>query len=101
MRRRSSQEILPAVALGILLLACPKAEPLTAQKAEEILRDYQFANEPIYAEVPQRVWWSPRSPADDYDGKALQTLRNLEHAGYITVTESRLPDGTESYTGKV
>lgn len=104
MRRKASQENLRrrviVFCLVLLAFGCPKPEPLTQQKAEEILRGYQFANEPIYAEVPQRVWWSPKSPQDDYDVKALQTLRNLEQAGYLTVAESH--DGeTTSYTGKV
>ena len=85
----------------LLLFACDKKEPLTAQKAQEIISKYQFAAEPVYAEVPQRVWWSPASPKDDYDGKALRTLRNLEAAGYITVEQSHGLDGTTSYTGKV
>jgi hypothetical protein len=105
MRRESSQENLlrrvMLLVLASLAFACPRAEPLTAHKAEEILRGYQFANEPIYAEVPQRVWWSPKSPQDDYDVKALETLRNLERAGDLTITESHDPDGTTSYTGKV
>ena len=104
MRRGSSQEnllrVAIAFALAILAFGCPKPEPLTAQKAEEILKGYQFANEPIYAEVPQRVWWSPKAPQDDYDVKALQTLRNLERAGYVTVAESHDGD-TTSYLGKV
>jgi hypothetical protein len=104
MRRVMSQEnrvSFPWVlAVVILAFACPRAEPLTAQKADEILQSFQFANEPIYAEVPQRVWWSPKAPQDDYDVKALQTLRNLERAGYLTVTESHDGD-TTAYTGKV
>ena len=104
MRREASQEnLLPrliGLCLALLAFACPSPDPLTAQKAEEILRGYQFANEPIYAEVPQRVWWSTKAPQDDYDAKALQTLRNLEKAGYVTVTESHDAD-TTSYTGKV
>jgi len=104
MRRKASQEILlrrvVAFSLVLLVFGCPRAEPLTAQKAEEILRAYQSANEPIYAEVPQRVWWSPKAPQDAYDVKALETLRNLERAGYLTVTESHEGD-TTSYTGKV
>jgi hypothetical protein len=84
-----------------LILACDKREPLTAQKAQEIVTQYQFAAEPIYAEVPQRVWWGPKSPKDDYDEKALRTLRNLEANGYMTITASHDPDGTESYVGKV
>jgi hypothetical protein len=87
--------------LVALVFACDKREPLTAQKAQELVAQYQFAAEPIYAEVPQRVWWSPKSPKDDYDEKALRTLRNLESNGYLTVTESHDPDGTESYLGKV
>lgn len=104
MRREASQENLLLRALGfclaLLAFGCPGPEPLTAQKAEEILRGYQFANEPIYAEVPQRVWWSQKAPQDAYDVKALQTLRNLEKAGYLTVAESHDGD-TTSYTGKV
>ncbi|HEX7193140.1 MAG TPA: hypothetical protein VF381_16330 [Thermoanaerobaculia bacterium] len=81
-------------------LACQRREPLTAQKAAQIIRGYQFAKEPIYAEVPQRVWWSTKSPQDDYDVKALQTLRNLEHAGLVTVIELHDRD-TTAYTAKV
>jgi hypothetical protein len=87
--------------LSALCFACQKAEPLTAAKAQEIISSYQFAVEPVYAEVPQRVWWGPKSPKDNYDEKALRTLRNLERAGYLTVTESHGADGTTSYTGKV
>ena len=92
-----------AVLLVLIALfpACDKREPLTAQKAQELVAKYQFAAEPIYAEVPQRVWWSAKSPKDDYDEKALRTLRNLETNGYLTIAESHDPDGTESYTGKV
>ena len=104
MRREGSQEnllrVVAALALAALAFACPKPEPLTAQKAEEILRGYQFGNEPIYAEVPQRVWWSAKAPQDAYDVKALETLRNLERAGYLTITEKHDGD-TTSYTGKV
>ncbi|HEX9162072.1 MAG TPA: hypothetical protein VF980_10240 [Thermoanaerobaculia bacterium] len=70
-----------------LLTFCAKKEPLTAEKAQEIISTYQFHREPVYAEVPQRVWWSPTSPKDDYDSKALRTLANLERAGLITTTE--------------
>jgi len=100
MRRKSSQGIRLALALVVALTACQRKEPLTAQKAAEIIRGSQFAKEPIYAEVPQRVWWSAKAPQDDYDVKALQTLRNLERAGFVTVLE--LHDGdTTAYTAKV
>jgi hypothetical protein len=102
MRRKTSQEnLLRVAAVALLALACAKPEPLTEQKAQALIQSNQFANEPIYAEVPQRVWWSPKSPQDDYDKLALETLRNLERAGYLTVTESHAADGTVSYTGKV
>lgn len=100
MRRKSSQGIRLALALVVALTACQRKEPLTAQKAAEIIRGYQFAKEPVYAEVPQRVWWSARSPQDDYDVKALQTLRNLERAGLVTVIELHDRD-TTAFTAKV
>jgi hypothetical protein len=103
MRRESSQEFPKVVgiaaALVMLALGC-KPGVLTLEKAQELIRGRQFANEPVYAEVPQRVWWSPKSPQDDYDHKALETLRNLERVGYVTVAESHAGDVT-AYTGKV
>src|SRR5437763_16521953 len=54
MRRKSSQGIRLAIAILVALAACQRKEPLTAQKAAEIIRGYQFAKEPVYAEVPQR-----------------------------------------------
>jgi hypothetical protein len=100
MRRKSSQGIRLAIAILLALAACQRREPLTAQKAAEIIRAYQFAKEPIYAEVPQRVWWSAKAPQDDYDVKALQTLRNLERVGMVTVIELHDHD-TTAYTAKV
>ena len=83
------------MAVALLLAACEKREPLTAEKANEIIRRVQFKREPVYAEVPQRVWWNPRSPKDDYDGKALRTLRNLERVGLVTVTGAESGDSAE------
>lgn len=68
------------------LLFCARKEPLTAAKAQEIIGAYSFKREPIYAEVPQRVWWSPTSPKDDFDEKSLRTLENLRRAGLVTLT---------------
>jgi hypothetical protein len=96
MRIRVSQ----GFALAFLFLACQKPEPLTAAKAEAILRAYMFQREPVYAEVPQRVWWSPRSPKDDFDEKSLRTLRNLQNAALVTVADTSSGD-TTSYTAKV
>lgn len=83
MRGRTSQ-----VAFAVLLLAsaCQKREPLTAAKAEQILSSYRFEAEPIYAEVPQKVWWNERFPKDEFDERSLRTFDNLQKAGLITVT---------------
>ena len=91
-----------AVALAVVLaFGCSRPEPLTAQKAQEIIGGWSFKTEPIYAEVPQKVWWSPRAPKDDYDEKALRTLRNLERAGLVTVTESGVTADSATYVAKV
>lgn len=87
--------------LSVLVsLACARAEPLTARKAEAILRAAGLRSEPVYAEVPQRVWWNPKAPKDDYDEKAVRTLKNLEAAGLLSVTETVGPDSAE-YQGKI
>jgi hypothetical protein len=82
------------------VLACSKPEPLTEEKAKQIVAGWMFKREPVYAEVPQRVWWTPQSPKDDYDEKAVRTLRNLERAGLVTVTEKVTGDSAE-YIAKV
>lgn len=90
-----------SVFLTLLLVACPKAVPLTKEKAADILRGYQYAREPIYAEVPQKVWWNARFPKDDYDAKALRTFENLQKAGYLTYSGGPTADGGASYVAKV
>jgi hypothetical protein len=91
---------------GVLLLSvlvalgCAKPEPLTEEKAKEIVSAWMFKREPVYAEVPQRVWWTPKAPKDEYDEKAVRTLRNLERAGLVTVTEKLTTDSAE-YIAKV
>lgn len=84
----------------VLLGSCAREEPLTAEKAQEIIGDWSFKREPVYAEVPQKVWWTPQAPKDDYDEKAVRTLRNLERAGLVTVTEETSADSA-TYTAKV
>jgi hypothetical protein len=99
MRKTASQGLF---LLALAALACQKAEPLTAQKAQRIIGNVAFKREPVYAEVPQRVWWSPRAPKDDFDEKSIRTLRNLERAGLVIVTENLAPDGTRGeYIAKV
>src|SRR5687768_18594041 len=84
----------------VLAAACADPKPLTAEKAQRIIGDWSFKREPVYAEVPQRVWWSPKAPKDDYDEKALRTLRNLERAGLLTITSTESADSA-TYIGKV
>lgn len=88
------------LAVAILAFGCGDPEPLTAEKAEQILKRGGFRREPVYAEVPQRVWWTPKAPKDDYDELALRTLRNLERAGLVTVTEQVTADSA-TYIAKV
>ena len=93
-------KIATALAAAIVLLACAKPEALTEEKAKEIIGANSFKKEPVYAEVPQKVWWTPQAPKDDYDEKAVRTLRNLEREGLVTVTESKTADSA-TYIAKV
>ncbi len=77
----------------LVLAGCQKREPLTAAKAEQILQGSRFTAEPIYAEVPQKVWWNPRFPKDEFDERSLKTFENLKQAGLITVTGGPTADG--------
>ena len=61
---------------------------------------WAFKREPVYAEVPQKVWWTPKAPKDDYDEKALRTLRNLERVGLVTITATESADSA-TYVAKV
>lgn len=85
---------------ALIALGCQKPEPLDEAGAKKIVESWLFKREPVYAEVPQRVWWSPKAPKDDYDEKAVRTLRNLEREGLITVTETVSGDSAE-YVAKV
>lgn len=89
-----------AILLVLLGAACGDPEPLTAEKAQQIVRAWSFKREPIYAEVPQKVWWTPKAPKDAYDELAVRTLRNLERAGLVTVTEQVSGDSA-TYIAKV
>ena len=98
MRRKTIPLLLTA--LVVLAAACSDPEPLTKEKADKIIGAWSFKREPVYAEVPQKVWWTPKAPKDDYDELALRTLRNLERAGLVTVTESVTADSA-TYVAKV
>ena len=89
-----------ALLSALCALGCGKPEALTAEKAQQIIREASYKQEPVYAEVPQKVWWTPKAPKDDYDEKALRTLRNLEREGLITITATESPDSA-TYIAKV
>ncbi len=80
------------IALFLLVVCaagCGGEEPLTAQRAEQIIRGQIFLTEPVYAEVPQRVTWSEAAPKDAFDELSIRTLENLRDAGLVTLeTES-------------
>lgn len=97
MRIRAAAAVLLIV---LASAACQKAQPLTAEKAQEIISGWSFRREPVYAEVPQKVWWTPKAPKDAYDELAVRTLRNLEREGLVTVTEQVTGDSA-TYTAKV
>ena len=92
--------ILP-FALLLLALGCGQPAPLDEKTAIELIRSNAIDDEPIYAEVPQRVWWGPGYPKDAYDEKALETLRNLERAGLLKVSHAKDKEGRDVYSGKV
>src|SRR5215210_439955 len=102
MRCKASQGMLLLSALLAVLLAgaCSDPKPLTEEKAQEIVKSWSFRREPVYAEVPQKVWWTPKAPKDAYDELAVRTLRNLERAGLVTVTENVTADSA-TYIAKV
>ena len=93
MRRLTSQLL-----LFVLLGACQRREALTESKAEQILQGQMPSNEPVYAEVPQRVWWNARSPKDDFDDKSVRTLMLLQSAGLIIVAGGPTADGADYRT---
>lgn len=88
-RRRKWTLILLPSAFCLLTFSCARPEPLTEEKANAIIRAWAFKKEPVYAEVPRRVWWSPASPKDEFDEKSLRTFEHLQRAGLITVTENQ------------
>src|SRR6266568_736107 len=98
MRARSSQGLLVVLALA---LACDRAEPLTEAKARQVLERFMVQRVPVYAEVPQRVWWSATAPKDDFDEKSLRTFDNLVKAGLITTKPFSTPDGKTGVIAEV
>ena len=101
MKLQNAERIGCALLLCILALGCARPEPLTMEKAQKIIGSVAFKREPVYAEVPQRVWWNAKAPKDAYDELALRTLRNLEKAGLLTVSGGENADGSAEYIAKV
>lgn len=93
-----ARALLLLVALAIA--GCRPPAELTEEKAREILAGATFDAEPVYAEVPQKVTWSPSAPADEYDRRALETLRNLESAGLVALAEEGSPQGEYALIAK-
>lgn len=94
---------MPRAVLAFLLFAvagCRAPAELTEPKAREILAGVMFEVEPVYAEVPQAVRWSPSSPPDAYDERSVRTLRTLERAGLVTIVEEGSPEGTYALTAR-
>lgn len=87
--------ILPAAFLT--LWGCGEPAPLNEERATEIILDQMFPEEPVYAEVPARVWWNEISPKDDYDGFAVTTLEKLRDAGLVTLEHTTSDDGGEEW----
>lgn len=94
MQRRVSQGVMLIAVLA--LLACDRRTPLTEEKARQLVFSRAFKREPVYAEVPQRVWWNPGAPKDDFDEKSVASLRNLQRVGLVTVSETVSPDGSSA-----
>ena len=86
---------------AVFPIACRKPSELTEATARQLIEKAAFKREPVYAEVPQKVWWSPKAPKDEYDERAVRTLRNLEREGLLTVTESRPDADSATYIAKV
>lgn len=85
----------------ILAVSCSRDRTLTADRAKRIILGQAFETEPVYAEVPIRVTWSPAEPKDDFDELSLQTLTKLEKAGFVTVKRTSRPDGSGEWVAAV
>ena len=85
---------------ALIIAACSPPDPLTETKARQIIAAYEVKREPVYAAVPQKVWWDEKHPKDDFDEKSLRTLQRLRDGGYITVDEKHDEHGA-TYVAKV
>ncbi|MDX1583812.1 MAG: hypothetical protein R3338_09460 [Thermoanaerobaculia bacterium] len=79
--------------LILTLLGCGEEPALDESRAESIIRSRLFERQPVYAEVPMTVRWSPDSPKDEFDVLSLATLEKLEEAGLVTTETSHPEEG--------
>ena len=99
--RYSVRRLTSQLFLLVLLAACQRREALTAAKAEEILRANMPGNEPVYAEVPQHVWWNEKAPnryiqAVSWNRQAVAETEQpdiMKAAGDFMFSGLRLTDG--------
>ena len=92
--------VLGVALASVVLAACGRVPELSDENARKVILDRAVDDEPVYAEVPERVWWGPEAPKDDYDDLALRTLRNLEAVGLVALVHET--DGeTESWKATV
>jgi hypothetical protein len=98
---KTTKQSVILLAAAFAFTACAKPTPLTEQKAALLVKSQMFDHEPVYAEVPQKVWFGPKAPKDDFDELSLRTLEHLKSEGLVTTTESHTPDGTTTVQAKV
>lgn len=74
-----------AGALILVIFACREPERLTPGIAREVIDSTMLQTEPVYAEVPVTVRWSPEAPMDEFDRRSIETLERLERLGLVSV----------------
>lgn len=74
-------------------MACAPPDRLTREDAERLVRATFVDGEPVYADVPLEVSWSPAAPRDEFDVRSIETLEALAAAGLVTLERSG--DGSE------
>jgi hypothetical protein len=93
--------LLAILILAVTLPGCSKPEPLTAEKAKQIIGAWAFKHEPVYAEVPHAGLVERKQPEGrlrrEVDAYAAQPRK----AGLITMTGAENPDGSAEFRAKV
>lgn len=71
-----------------IAIACREPERITRADAEDLVRATFADREPVYAEVPLAVRWSPESPLDEFDRLSIASLEGLQRAGLVRLQRS-------------